>query len=665
MPRVDTRKYNRIKKRTMYLEKIIFDNRAPFEHLEIDFKNNGVNVITAINGKGKTTILSHIADAFYELARPAYPQEFEGKENKLYRVSSPLYNMTSSKPSIVYFRFKDDEDSYDYIDVRDICTKEQYDAAIDVDNKIDYNDFQRRLKQQNFSKYWNIQNNDIRKKMFEQNVLTYFPSYRFELPAYLNDSYSNPLKYSIDSKFSGYLPNQIEVISDITSFSNWLLDVLLDLKNGERIQLFKVGKNNVFPITIPAQENIVLTNLNNILSNTLSSKKYQGSVRFGIGKRNGGMARIAIMNDVDNEHHYQICPSIFQLSSGELALISIFGEIIHQADNNVNNTPLENIKGIVLIDEIEEHLHITLQKEILPKMFALFPNVQFIVSSHSPFLNMGLATELSGKHMIFDLDHNGISCSATKNDLYEEVYNLMIDENYRFAKQCEDLTVKLESLTKPLIITEGKTDIKHLLKAKEKLGETDLDFDVIQDNQQPAGESGLLKLLEQAAHIKNKNIIIGIFDHDIKKTVEKIEKNGQQIKDFGNNVYAFCIPLPESRRINGEEDISIEFLFSDVEIHTKLKNGCSLFFGDEFSARTGRHKNDKTLTLSKQSDRGKHKIVENNGGQAVYNEQEENILAKKDDFANAVSSGEIEISEESWNNFKPIFETIRLILQKD
>lgn len=649
----------------MYLEKIIFDNRAPFEHLEIDFKNNGVNVITAINGKGKTTILSHIADAFYELARPAYPQEFEGKENKLYRVSSPLYNINSDKPSIVYFRFKDGEDIYDYIDVRDICTKEQYDAAIDVDNKIDYNDFQRRLKQQNFSKYWNVQNNDIRKKMFEQNVLTYFPSYRFELPAYLNDSYSNPLKYSIDRNFSGYLPNQIEVISDITSFSNWLLDVLLDLKNGERIQLFKDGKNNVFPITIPAQENMLLNNLNIILSNTLSSKKYNGRVRYEIGKRNGGLARIAVMNDVDNEHHYQICPSIFQLSSGELALISIFGEIIHQADNNVNNTPLENIKGIVIIDEIEKHLHITLQKEILPKMFALFPNVQFIVSSHSPFLNMGLATVLSGKHRIFDLDHNGISCSATKNDLYEEVYNLMIDENNRFAKLCEDLTVKLESLTKPLVITEGKTDIKHILKAKEKLGVTDLEFDVIQDNQQPDGDSNLHKLLEQAAHIGNKNIIIGVFDRDLKKTVEDIEKNGQQIKDFGNNVYAFCIPLPESRRINGEEDISIEFLYSDEEIHSTLNNGCSLFFGDEFSARTGRHNIDKTLTLSNQSDRGKHKIVENNGGQAVYNEQEENILAKKDDFANAISADEIKISEESWNNFKPIFDTIRLILQKN
>ena len=649
----------------MYLEKIIFDNRAPFEHLEIDFKSCGVNVLTAINGKGKTSILSHITDAFYELARPAYPQEFEGKENKLYRVSSPLYNITSSKPSIVYFRFKDGEDIYDYIDIRGNCTKDQYDKIIGINGKIDFNSFTTELSEQKFSKYWKVQNNDIRRKMFEQNVLTYFPSYRYELPAYLNDSYSNPLKYSIKSKFSGYLPNQIEVISDITTFSNWLLDVLLDMKLGERIQLFRDNKNNLIPITLPAQENVVLNNLNNILTNTLSSKKYKGHVRFGIGRRNGGMTRIAIMNDVNNEQHYQVCPSIFQLSSGELALISIFGEIIHQADNNVNNTPLENIKGIVLIDEIEEHLHITLQKEILPKMFALFPNVQFIVSSHSPFLNMGLATELSGNHMIFDLDHNGISCSATENELYEEVYNLMIGENYRFAKQCEELTVKLESLTKPLIITEGKTDIKHILKAKEKLDATDLDFDVIQDDQQPDGDSNLYKLLEQAAHIENKNIIIGIFDRDIKKTVENIEKNGQQIKDFGNNVYAFCIPLPESRKMNGEEDISIEFLFSDVEIHTKLKNGCSLFFGDEFSARTGRHNNDKTLTLSNQSDRGKHKIVENNGGQAVYNEQEENILAKKDDFANAISADEIKISEESWNNFKPIFYTFRLILQKD
>lgn len=648
----------------MFLEKLIFDNRAPFEHIEIDFRSSGVNVLTAINGKGKTSILSHVADALYELARPVYPQEFEGKENKLYRVSSPLYNITSSKPSIVYFRFNDGEVMYDYIDVRGNCTIEQYDKAINVNGKIDYNSFQTELKQQDFSKCWSIKDKDIRKKVFEQNVLTYFPSYRFEIPAYLNDTYSNSIKYSINYKFNGYLPNQIEIISDISSFSNWLLDVLLDMKIGEKIQFYRDGNNNVIPVTIPAQENVVLNNLNNILSNALSSKNYNGRVRFGIGKRNGGLARIAIMNDVD-DNHYQICPSIFQLSSGELAMISIFGEIIHQADNNKNNIPLEEIKGIVLIDEIEKHLHITLQKEILPKMFALFPNVQFIVSSHSPFLNMGLATELSEKHKIFDLNHNGISCSATKNEQYEEVYKMMIGENERFAKLYEDLNEKITTLTKPLIITEGKTDIKHILKAKEKLGITDLDFDTIQEGQQPNGDSDLHDLLEQAAHLNNKNRIIGIFDRDIRNRVKDIEKNGQQVKDFGNNVYAFCIPLPESRKRNGEEVISIEFLYSDEEIHTTLNNGCSLFFGDEFSAKTGRHNNDKMLTLSNQSDRGKHKIVENNGGQAVYNEEEENILAKKDDFASAIVAEEIEISEESWNNFKPIFEIIKQILREE
>jgi len=648
----------------MYLEKLIFDNRAPFEHLEIDFQDSGVNVLTAINGKGKTTILSHIADAFYELARPVYPQEFEGKENKLYRVSSPLFNMTLGKPSIVYMRFIDGETFYDYIDVRDDCTKGQYDDTINVNNKIDYNSFQGELKRQGFSKYWNIQDEDQRKKVFEQNVLTYFPSYRFELPAYLNDTYSNRIKYSINSKFSGYLPNQIEVISDISSFSNWLLDVLLDMKIGEKTKLYKDENNKLIPVTIPGKESNVLNNLNGILSSALSSKKYGGRIRFGIGKRNGGMARIAIMNDVDDKKN-QVCPSIFQLSSGELSLISIFGEIIHQADNNENNIPLEKIKGIVLIDEIEKHLHITLQKEVLSKLFALFPNLQFIVSSHSPFLNMGLATELSEKHKIIDLDHNGISCTATNNEQYEEVYKMMIDENDRFAKLYEELNLTIKSLTRPLIITEGKTDIKHILKAKEKLGISDLDFDTIQEQQQPDGDSNLKKLLEQAAHIDNKNIIIGIFDRDKDGVVKDIEQNGQHIKNYGNNVYAFCIPLPESRRKNGEEEISIEFFYKDNEIHSTLKNGCKLFFGDEFSIKTGRHTLDKNLTLANQSERGKHKIVENNGGQAVYNENEDNLLAKKDDFANAILNDEIEISAESWNNFNAVFEIIKQILRND
>lgn len=118
------------------LVKAIFVNRAPFKRLELDFKENGINVLSAINGNGKTTILSHITDAFYELAKKVFHYEFEGKENKYYRVSSALYNINSSSPSYVYLRFKHNNENIDYIDIRNNCTKEQYDSEITIESKI-------------------------------------------------------------------------------------------------------------------------------------------------------------------------------------------------------------------------------------------------------------------------------------------------------------------------------------------------------------------------------------------------------------------------------------------------------------------------------------------------------------------------------------------------
>ena len=65
------------------------------------------------------------------------------------------------------------------------------------------------------------------------------------------------------------------------------------------------------------------------------------------------------------------------------------------------------------------------------------------------------------------------------------------------------------------------------------------------------------------------------------------------------------------------------------------------------------------LKMSKPDGKGIDKILENNGGQAVYDENDNNILAKKDDFANAVVSGHLKISDESWENFRPILEKIK------
>jgi predicted ATP-binding protein involved in virulence len=133
----------------------------------------------------------------------------------------------------------------------------------------------------------------------------------------------------------------------------------------------------------------------------------------------------------------------------------------------INGIVLEAISGIVLIDEVDKHLHIKLQKEILPALFTLFPNVQFIVSSHSPFLSMGLAEVALDRTKIIDLETFGISKDLTKNELYVEVYQTMIGENDRFKELYRSREKKTKTGSVPLIITEGKTDVRHLRAAKK------------------------------------------------------------------------------------------------------------------------------------------------------------------------------------------------------
>lgn len=64
-------------------------------------------------------------------------------------------------------------------------------------------------------------------------------------------------------------------------------------------------------------------------------------------------------------------------------------------------------EGIVLIDEIETHLHLGMQKIILPLLTTMFPNIQFIVTTHSPFilnsLRDAIAYDLENREQISDL----------------------------------------------------------------------------------------------------------------------------------------------------------------------------------------------------------------------------------------------------------------------
>jgi predicted ATP-binding protein involved in virulence len=76
---------------------------------------------------------------------------------------------------------------------------------------------------------------------------------------------------------------------------------------------------------------------------------------------------------------------INQLSSGEKNLLAIVADISRRLA--LANPSLENAlegEGIILIDEIELHLHPQWQRDIIPRLTSTFPNCQFIVTTHSP-----------------------------------------------------------------------------------------------------------------------------------------------------------------------------------------------------------------------------------------------------------------------------------------
>lgn len=78
-----------------------------------------------------------------------------------------------------------------------------------------------------------------------------------------------------------------------------------------------------------------------------------------------------------------------ELSDGYSSVLNIVSDLILRIDQNragISNDYVFDTEGIVLIDELETHLHIELQKKILPFLVEFFPNIQFIVTTHSPFV---------------------------------------------------------------------------------------------------------------------------------------------------------------------------------------------------------------------------------------------------------------------------------------
>lgn len=622
----------------MRLVKAIFVNRAPFEQMTLDFDDSNLFLLIGVNGKGKTTILSYIVDSFYELAKKSFHNEFEEKPNKFYRVSSGINAIDGTKPSIVYLRYLYEGKYYDYVDIMGDCDESTYNLLIQLPNRIPYRSIKSSLEQTKVVKHWNLDDKKAIEKLFDEELHTYFPSYRFEMPHYLNDPYKINVHFKLQGDFNGYLKNPIEVSSSLEKDANWIMDIILD------DNLYHQSASNV------------LHQLNSALNSILVNKTGE-FVRLGIGPRHQSAQRISIVRSFGGTTIY---PSIFSMSSGEKALFCLFAELIRQAD--AVGQSCNEIKGIVLIDEIDKNLHIKLQNEVLPNLLKMFPNVQFIVTSHAPFFSMGLA-QSSLVFRTFDFDNGGLECVPLDNHVFKEAYDLLISENNRYADLYKALTETIAKSTKPLIITEGKTDWKHIKASIIALNIDDLDVSFYEYDGS-MGDEELLKCLENYSHIGVGRKVIGVFDRDNGKIIEKICSEKSDIKDFGNGVFAFCIPVANEDEYGNKT--SIEHYYKKNNLLKENQEGRRLFLGKEFYSTSGNSSDGYYQTRISNL---KNK-VDNNGiiDEKVYLKTdlkcEKSIALSKSDFADLIYNKDPFCEGFDFSEFNKILDIIKGIILK-
>lgn len=138
-----------------------------------------------------------------------------------------------------------------------------------------------------------------------------------------------------------------------------------------------------------------------------------------------------------------------QLSDGERRLVLLVADTARRMVilNPTMKDPLKT-EGILLIDEIELHLHPLWQRRVIPALQAAFPELQLIVSTHAPAVLSGVPNEsiivledgkvLEGTPRAFGLDANSILAGVMKTPILPDDVQRDVDEVYRLVDSDPD-----------------------------------------------------------------------------------------------------------------------------------------------------------------------------------------------------------------------------------
>lgn len=666
----------------MYIDKIFDENIGPIEkaNIEFPFNENGLPkpiVFVGENGSGKSTLLSNVVDSLYSIADKKFENAMQ---------SSDRGNGHQYYKAITTAEIKVGKDyMYSYILFRN-ASPVRY---VFKSGKLSTTEFKRKIPDGSSITFtWQPDENfkEVKadeqsiEQIFETDVIAYFGPDRYEKPMWMGNKYFEfdaNLHPSVQTNWAGVLKNPISVKNVTETNLQWLMDVIVDSRPDVEGEIGNLRITNVNAPVMLAMRT-ARQNLETILSQIVGKNVY-----FSLNFRNRGSSRFKI---VERDTNNVVAPTLDSLSTGQIALFNMFSTIVRYADNNDLNKSisLAEISGVVVIDEIELHLHTSLQKEVLPKLIKLFPKVQFVITSHAPLFLLGMQEEFGEDGCeIYEMP-TATKISVERFSEFQRAYEYFKStQTYQKDAEAAIETVMSASTSKVLVITEGATDWKHLKTALSVLKEKDeyselfdgMVFDFFEyepanskseaQHKLEMGNTTLASICESYAKMPQDIKYIFVADCDVPATNKKMGNSDGRYKKWSHNVFSFTIPVPNHRK--DTPDISIEHLFSDSEIKTEIlcDDGVSrrLYMGNEFDQYGHAQAIDRFCERKDLCGPNKINIIEGSQGDKIHSFSDgtiDNFALPKMKFAKYVSEHPDAFD---FSGFVDVFNVIKEIIQ--
>lgn len=223
----------------------------------------------------------------------------------------------------------------------------------------------------------------------------------------------------------------------------------------EFLEWYKTLENTVSKFQKPIQEDLLIAFKNTILALIPENRWEDMAYDFQLDELMG------MFRGVDDKITYL---SYGQLSDGYRNFIGMAADIAYrcvQLNPHLGRNAITDTPGVVLIDELDLHLHPNWQRHVIQDLKRAFPKVQFIATTHSPFIVQSLKSdELINLDRSVDSAPNDLSIHQV-SELLMGVKGIFEGENSRLKDLSASILNRLDTEEDPSNIQEDINEVSN------------------------------------------------------------------------------------------------------------------------------------------------------------------------------------------------------------